>query len=336
MFSLRRFKKITPLNKGQAIIEMILMLVVSVLLATGLLRQFSEPFREFIDGLFSEDGYYVCLFQIASLPGSPDSRYCPYPQLGDGDTSWASGISSGGNFSGGGNNFLGSSNSFPTTQTNSNSNNFSSNSFSNNNNNSSSFNNSTSPTINDWGNPNSGFTGTPLNLDGGGSSRFLAGNNNRMGGAGGNNSGLFGDSNLSSNRFEDSENKGGLNRNQKKKSKFKSKLTSAQSGGGGFGSSRRGKYIISFGRLSSEQQEMQNRGGLITPSSAQKSPNNQRDEKKTFSMNPQIKAQEIEEEDEPFTFGKFIKYIMLGAIILVILFFIGSQTLSISENLKAS
>ena len=332
---IRRFKKITSLNKGQAIIETILMLVISVLLATGLLRQFSEPFREFIDGLFSEDGYYACLFQTASLPGSPN---CSYPQLQDGDTSWASGgSSSSGNFSGGGGNFLGPSNSFPATQTNQNTNqntnNFSSNSNPSSNNNSSSFNNSTSPTMNDWGNPNSGFTGTPLNLDGGGSSRFLAGDNDRMGG---NKSGLFGDSNLSSNRFEDSENRGGLNRNQKKKSKFKSKLTSAQSGRGGFFSSRRGKYIISSGRLSSEQQEMQNRGGLITPSSAQKSPNNQGDEKKTFTMNPQIKAQEIEEEDEPFTFGKFIKYIMLGAIILVILFFIGSQTLSISENLKAS
>ena len=333
MFSLRSFKKITPLNKGQAVIEAILMLVISVLLATGLLRQFSEPFREFIDGLFSEDGYYACLFQTASLPGSP---YCSYPQLRDGDASWASGGGgSSGDFTSGGGNFLGSSNSFPADSTNFGSNDFSSNNSFSNNNPSSWDSNSTSPTINDWGNPNSGFTGTPLDLDGGGSSRFLAGNSNRMG-AGGNNSGLFGDSNLSSNRFEDSENSGGFNRNQKRKSKFKSKLTSAQNGGGGFFSSRRGKYIISSGRLSSEQQEMQNRGDLITPSSAQKSSNNHGDEKKTFAMNPQIKAQEIEEDDEPFTFGKFIKYVMLGAVILVILFFIGSQTLSISENLKAS
>ena len=334
MISINRFKKITRYKKGQAIIETLLMLVISIILATGLLRQFSEPFNEFIEGLFSADGYYACLFQTASLPGSP---YCSYPQLRTGDTSWAQGGSSGnwessgswggsGSWNSGGSQW--SSNSFPTTPTNSNN---SSSSFSNNNY-YSSLNNSTSPTLNDWGNPNSGFTGSPLDLTGG-SKRFLAGNNNnRLGGAGG----FFGNSNLSSNRFEDSENTGAFNSNQQRKSKFKSKLTSAQNDGSGFFSSRRGKYIISYGRLSPEQQEMQNRGGLITPSSAQKSSNNQGNDKKTFTMNPQIKAQAIEEDDEPFTFGKFIKYIMLGAIILVILFFIGSQTLSISENLKAS
>jgi len=59
------FKK----NKGQAVIEYILILTVAVVILGGLLLRFNKAFQEFGESLVGAEGYYACLLQTGKLPG---------------------------------------------------------------------------------------------------------------------------------------------------------------------------------------------------------------------------------------------------------------------------
>lgn len=307
-------------TRGQAIIEYILILIVGVFIVLGLSAQFSEPFGDFIDELFSSSGgYYACLFETASLPGNPHPD-CNYSSFTEGSYDWDVNISGGGSYYSSGGGFSPSPNSFSPSNSTSSGSQYISTPYTNTNSNTS-FN--SSPSVRDWGNPNSKFTGGSSSYSSQGGSRSFSANRN-SGSTGFSREGSSGGS------IDDI----GANRN--KRFKTKSKLTSGSNNLFADSSGRGNKGIISQGNLFKEQQNQQNRQTPFSAGSINKS-SGARDPKTTaFIMKDPPKKTEDTADDEPFSFGKFIKYIMLGLILLTILFFVGGKAMEISENLKAA
>lgn len=75
----RAFKSRNSGQSGQAIIEYILILVVTVSIIFGMIYQFNQAFRAWADAYFGE--YVVCLLETAELPdaGGPGSAQCERP-----------------------------------------------------------------------------------------------------------------------------------------------------------------------------------------------------------------------------------------------------------------
>ena len=317
-------------HKGQATIEYILLLIFGVVIVLGFSAQISEPFKNFIDGLFSSDnGYYSCLFETASLPGNTSN--CNFNQFQPGSASWGLNLS-------GSSPSISSSTTPPTssspslsTSTLSPGPNYTPIPSSQTNSSFSSSSSSFSPSAQDWGNPNSGFTGNRTGgSSSGGSQSFLANNNS--------NSNRFsrqGNSSAVSNsdRFISDRNK---SKNKKKNKKKRATLTPVRGSFGSDSSGRGNRGFISQGGLSQAQKNQQSRQVPFSTGSIKKSSNTRDPQKTTFVMNDPPKKTKEMEDGEPLTFGKFIKYIMLGILLLVILFFIGNKAMEVSENLKAA
>ena len=92
-----RSKSVLKNQKGQGTTEYILILVVVVAIALGMIYQFNDAFRNWMDGYFGE--YLACLIETGELPaiggtggapGSCEAQFEPFslaagrPALGDG------------------------------------------------------------------------------------------------------------------------------------------------------------------------------------------------------------------------------------------------------------
>jgi hypothetical protein len=110
-------KKLKSLESGQALIEYVALLFVGTLMVLGLVYQFNDAFRQYLDAWFGSDdgGYLFCLIQNGYLPG--ESGICTPPvfnlkngkaKSSIGGTSGAGGnASSNANSAKGGNGFTG-------------------------------------------------------------------------------------------------------------------------------------------------------------------------------------------------------------------------------------
>jgi hypothetical protein len=273
--SLKNLRDGKPSESGQALIEYIAILFIGTLMVLGLVYQFNDAFRQYLDAWFNGDdsGYLFCLIQNGYLPG--ESATCPLPQFNLKNGKALSGI--GGTTNAGGANGSGSAG-----------------------NGSGSANNSQN-------------TGGPFGGEGGGGGRrgfIAAGANfggkgkNAGGGAGGKESTGNADGSSSSPVF------GGGN-----------------AGGAGARAQARGRYVP----IQTDDSD----GGAAT---AKTIPATERDLKAqarfVAAEKARKKAEESEDFNTKFTFGKILKYLIIIFILFSIFFFIGSQLLAISQGGK--
>ena len=347
-------------KRGQATLEYILILVVGVVLVGGLLNQFAKPFAEFSKGyLFNEkteDGYYTCLMQSAALPGTENQINCQKGKLGSGDSSWA-GTQGGGGFSGsdsfgtGGNNL--SVNGGGNTEG----------SRGRNTNNTPSDSHSQSPGhypgggnggSNPWDSYSSAHSSSSNPYASSSSDLFKANSGNGSGAFGSGRSGLgdgalgaggalsrAGNANQSALADNDLNNennkKGGRKGRFKAKKKKGSTLSSASSGSGFGGDGLRNQAIFSAAQVTGpnrEEEEFEGQSSFAV-SSAEKKKGVQGEAKRaSFVVEEKKIKKEAQDEDPSFTFGNFFKWLFIIALIVAILFFIGSQFMQVNENLK--
>ena len=122
----------------------------------------------------------------------------------------------------------------------------------------------------------------------------------------------------------------------KRKKGDTSTLTSANGNRSNRRSSQGDRFLMSGGAYDFEANEGENRGTAIAVPTEKSNKKNKSERKASFVVDAKSKQQAKIEEEDPITFGKFLKYIFIGLLILGILFFIGSQLMQVNENLKAS
>ncbi len=122
----------------------------------------------------------------------------------------------------------------------------------------------------------------------------------------------------------------------KRKKKDSSTLTSTRGGRFGQGSSQGDRFLMSGRSQFEDEDENEKRQTAIAVSADKSNQRNNSEKKAEFMMNNKNKQEVQIEDNEPLTFGKFMKYIFIALLILGVLFFIGSQLLQVNENLKAS
>ena len=336
------------LRKGQATVEYVLLLVVLVFIVIGLKEVLFKPFNDEFMPLYKE--YYVCFMETAALPGIKSCTPRPtwdqsahtWPAGGSTSGGWTPGNTSGGwnpgSTSGGWNPGSTSGGWNPGSTT-----------------------GGWNPgnTTGGW-NPGSTTGGwNPGNTTGGWGEYS---NNDASTGASktpkdsfpvsgkGKNNKFFNSSNnnnqfLAQSSSEDLNDD--LNRDRKKKKnrrKFKVKrkkdnnstLTSARGDRFNQRSSQGDRFLMSGRAYDFEEAEEEKRQTAIAVSTDKSNKKSGSEKKATFVVDNKRKQQTQIEDTEPITFGRFMKYIFIGLLILGILFFIGSQLMQVNENLKAS
>jgi hypothetical protein len=84
-------------QKGQALIEYVMLLFIAVLMVIGLVYQFNDAFRQYLNAWFgSNEGYLFCLIQNGYLPGESENCSPPTFNLKNGKKLAADGIGGGG------------------------------------------------------------------------------------------------------------------------------------------------------------------------------------------------------------------------------------------------
>ncbi len=75
-----------PNQSGQALLEYMALLLVSVLLICGIVYKFNDAFRQYLDAWFgpNESGYLYCLIENGLLPGESDTCTLPKFNLNNG------------------------------------------------------------------------------------------------------------------------------------------------------------------------------------------------------------------------------------------------------------
>ena len=332
------FFKNLKYQKGQAIVEYTLLLVVIVIIATGFMVQFSKPFQEWASAeVFKK--YYACRFESAQVFDENFDSACTYPPFELKDYDWpnSAGGGGGGGYNpspgsppgggggsppgGGGGNPPGGGNPYgPGLNPNHPNNPYSSQ------------------------NPYTGYSS---------SNDPYWGKNTSQGKGGGSGSGddtfLAGSSSKSSPRntfaarsknldlLNQDKNKNSSLRKKRFKSKKKKKfseLTSAGEGSGGSSSGSRG--IISVGKIDGDRESEEQARSAPIPAGVEKSARSIDSTEKSFIMEQKKKTAVQEEKAEPLRFGKFMRYFLIILLIAGILFFAVSQLMQINENLKTT
>ncbi len=309
-----------PLQKGQAVVEYVLLLVVVLFIIIGLRESFFKPFNDWTTNLYGSNGYFSCFLQSATLIGMPSPcNPFPTPQIQDRF----------GNFN---------TSSYtpspydppppyipppyipppytPPTTTN-------------------------NPPYIPPSPPNSGGEGSSW-----GNSRS---SDNKPNGALASNSSDLGRSSkfpVSSSRSYLQDDYLSKGNNKKQKRKFTSRNKKKRKGNsldppeyifieeGNGGRQQRRKSL--FFQVNSVEEEEENSKALIaTTDSSKENMKNKKDQKTNF-IKKRTQTTLASEKEKPITFGAFVKYIFIFIIIATILVFITMQMKQVYENIKAA
>lgn len=323
-------------KKGQAVLEYILLLIIALSIILGALYQLNDAFRKFTSSLFGD--YLACLLESGELPGQSglcQASFKPF-KLTDGNTLVPSGSSSGSSSSGPSSNNPGSTSSGPGGS-----------------------NGSDYSTSND-GSSRSGRDGGAYGGsrdsssagggrgDGGGSaagSRSGSGQSEKSGGSipAGAGDGANGASG-SGGRFKPSRGQSGSSAESGESAEATGGdgEKSDRSRSGGYGnlnssatSTKTSSYDEYLGRLryvpsrSEKQEEKEPASKKIEVTEADKKPKGAR---LPTSSSDQSKKEQNMELDSSITFPNFIRYLLIAAIAIAIVLFLGGQALAIKKG----
>lgn len=293
---------------GQAIVEYILVLIITVSIILGVMYQFNDAFKQFMDSWFGD--YITCLMETGELPalGGAASGLCVSPQfnLAAGETGPGGDNSSGSSSSG-------SSNSNSESESESGS---GSGSDSNNNDSSSGLDGGSSSR-------SKGLRPSRFNTSGGASNGEASTLNNRSS----NRSGRF------SQKIENS--------NQQKKEKIAggSETDDSTTGGGRRGRTLRRRRIVYTGYDDlNDKKRKEDAPPVVAQGKMAK------DEGGVSTLREQRFGLELPKSRKPtnedmksgFSFEVFIKFLMIAGIILAIVIFLGGQAVQIKKSWQKS
>ena len=306
--------KVNTKNKGQAIVEYVLILTVVVVVMGGLLLKLNKGLRDWGKSILGNQGYIACLMQTGTLPGMAHSS-CSIKNLNVNFSSSSSTETSSTSFSssgtptsdnsggGGGTDPSDTDGSSPTTEEESD--------FASSNDDSSDGNNSSSSRSKNKGhNP----TGQLISLN------SSEGMDNEDG---------FGEEG----NMEGEETAGGSSR-KKRKMGFRDNLSSSNSKPGGSG--QRLRAIQSYGYMLADQQEQKKRNTPIAIGGTGIKKKNIGEKEKTNYLVIKGKSKTKDQDDkiEKWSFGNIFRIFLIICIIVAVVLIIGSQATQVKKSMK--
>ena len=312
-------------NKGQAIVEYVLILTVVVTVMGALLLKLNRGIETWAKSLLGKGGYIACLMQTGTLPGKAHSACFMKPIDADFSTSSSS---TGG---GGGTDSASSTSSASSSS-------------------SSSSSSSTGGTDSSSSSTGSGEGGggydSPASTDSSASSsssKSRTGNQNTSSGAGHSPSGdLISLNSGNSLYLEDigageagAEAGGGSKQKKRKKSSmgFRDGMASSHNRSGRSG--RRFRAVQSYGFMSSDQKAQKKRTAPISVSGTISKKSQLRGNNKTsYLVQKKRKKKDKEVKIGKWSFGNIFRIILIICVIVAVVFLIGSQFIQVKKSMK--
>lgn len=304
-------------NKGQAIVEYILILTVVVMVMGGLLFKLNKGFQKWGKSIIGADGYIACLMQTGLLPGQSTthlSNPCAPIENIDFSAESSSSSSSSGSSSSGGSSSSSSSSSGGGGD---------------------------NPTGNDNNQNNSNTYSSTESSNSADSKRNHTRRNKNKGRN--NPSGQLISVNYSDNLFPDDHNPpsqnteetgGRSSRRKKGKMGFRDGLSSTNNNPGSSG--RRFRAIGSHAYMLADKADQERRNTLIaltnTGSKKQKSP--EKEKRSLLIKKEKIKTKDQDAEIGKWSFGNIFRIVLIILIICVVVFLIISQTTQVRKSMK--
>ena len=305
--------KVNAKNKGQAIVEYVLILTVVVVVMGGLLLKLNKGLRDWGKSILGNQGYIACLMQTGTLPGKAHSSCSIKNWNVNFSSSSSTGTSSAGSSSsgtttsddsggGGGTDPSDTDGSSPTTEEESD--------FASSSDDSSGGKNSSSRSKNKGHKP----TGQLISLN------SSEGMNNENG---------FGEEE----NMEEEETAGG-SRRKKSKMGFRDNLSSSNSNPGGSG--QRLRAIQSYGYMLANQQEQKKRNTPIAIGGTGIKKKNIGEKEKTnyLIVKKKLKTKNQDDKIEKWSFGKIFRIFLIICIIIAVVLVIGSQATQVKKSMK--
>lgn len=291
-------------ESGQATLEYILILTVTVIIFLSLIWQFNTAFRKYADAFF--DGYIGCLLETGELPGNGGDCEAEYQKFQIKNGTVLAGDGAGGGGSGGGGTGSGSGGS----------------------------NNSDKDSSGGKGGKESEGKKSANNKGGGSSNSNSAGGGSELGGSSASGGSLFVKSRNGKQRstpVAGAKVAGAGNNKGREGLTALGSVDSTGNGGDNGGRRRRTALDRSFGYEGQRSEEDQ---ALTAPSTTvAKEEGGGSLKPKKVSVDTSRKPASIgADNDEGFSLGKFIRIILIAGIVVMIFIFFGGQILQISKS----
>ena len=318
-------KRKAPNNKGQALVEYVLILTVVVVVMGGLLLKLNKGFERWGKSIIGTDGYIACLMQTGRLPGQSTTHLSnPCASISNIDFSYqgtSSGSSGSGSSSSGGSSSSSSSSSSSGGSS------------------SSSGGGGENPDGKDTSHTSSDSSSSQDNT---GSSNKKNRRSKKSKRGSSDSSGQYisvNDSNMLDDDLNKKNNNAGetgrrLSRRKKKKMGFRDGLTASNSKPGHSG--RRFRAVGSYGYMLSDQEEQERRNIPISLSGEGSKKQNplQKEKRSHLIKKENLKSSGDEAKITPWSFGNVFRIVLIILIIGVVLFLIISQTTQVKKSMK--